>query len=51
MAGMRTREGLIGAYAQGNIGCMLELNCETDFVARSDAMQKLLSDVSTYVAS
>jgi len=46
-AGRATREGLIvaGVSADQRRGAMLELNCETDFVAKNDAFQKLAADI------
>jgi elongation factor Ts len=52
-AGRETAEGLIGSYihAGGRIGVMLEVNCETDFVARTDDFQELVKDVAMHVAA
>jgi elongation factor Ts len=46
-------EGLIEAYVHtGNtIGALIELNCETDFVARTDTFQKLARDLAMHVAA
>jgi elongation factor Ts len=46
-------EGLVGAYihAGGKIGVLVELNCETDFVARTEEFQALLKDVAMQVAA
>jgi elongation factor Ts len=46
-------EGLVGAYihAGGKIGVMVELNCETDFVARTPEYQALLKDIAMQVAA
>ncbi len=46
-------EGLVGAYihAGGKIGVLVELNCETDFVARTAEFQTLLKDVAMQVAA
>src|SRR5436190_17678816 len=43
-SGRATSEGLIGSYihAGGKIGVLIELNCESDFVARTDDFQTLL---------
>lgn len=38
-------EGLISIVTQGSKACMIELNCETDFVARNDDFKKLASDL------
>jgi len=46
-------EGLVGAYihAGGKIGVLVELNCETDFVARTAEFQSLLKDIAMQVAA
>ncbi|HEV2421757.1 MAG TPA: translation elongation factor Ts [Candidatus Acidoferrales bacterium] len=48
-----TSEGLVGSYihAGGKIGVLLELNCESDFVARTDDFQKLCHDIAMHVAA
>jgi elongation factor Ts len=35
LEGRNTTQGLIGMYLEGNAGAMIELNCETDFVAKN----------------
>lgn len=46
------REGQIGVYNHdGRIGVLVELNCETDFVARGDTFQSLLKDVAMHIAA
>jgi elongation factor Ts len=52
-AGRSTSEGLIGSYihAGGKIGVLVELNCESDFVARTDDFQSLLKEVALQVAA
>ena len=46
-------EGLVGSYihAGGKIGVMVELNCESDFVARTQAFQQLSHDIAMHVAA
>ncbi|MDB9786592.1 translation elongation factor Ts [Bacteriovoracaceae bacterium] len=45
-------EGLVGSYIHnGKIGVMVEINCETDFVARNEDFQKLVKDVAMHVAA
>jgi elongation factor Ts len=46
-------EGLVGSYihAGGKIGVMVELNCESDFVARTDAFQRLSHDIAMHIAA
>ena len=46
-------EGLVGAYIHGGgkIGVLLELNCETDYVARTNEFQGLLKDVAMQIAA
>ena len=47
------REGLVGAYIHGGnkIGVLLEVNCETDFVARTEEFQALVKDLSMQIAA
>lgn len=51
-AGREAREGQIGSYihAGGRLGVLIEVNCETDFVARTDDFQKLVRDLAMQVA-
>lgn len=51
-AGREAREGLIGSYIHtgGRIGVLIEVNCETDFVARNEQFQKLVRDLAMQVA-
>lgn len=51
--GRVTKEGLIGSYvhAGGKIGVLVEVNCETDFVARTEDFQTLVKDVAMQVAA
>jgi elongation factor Ts len=46
-------EGLVGHYihAGGKIGVIVEINCESDFVARTDAFQQLCHDVAMHIAA
>jgi len=46
------REGLISSYIHigGKVGVLIEVNCETDFVARTDDFQKLVRDLAMQVA-
>lgn len=51
-AGREAAEGLIDAYVHGGrIGVLIEVNCETDFVARTDAFQELVRDLAMQVAA
>jgi elongation factor Ts len=51
-AGRETREGLIGTYVHnGKIGVMVEVNCETDFVARNAEFQTLVHDIAMQIAA
>jgi elongation factor Ts len=52
-AGRSTSEGLVGHYIHmgGKIGVLVELNCESDFVARTDDFQNLLKEVALQVAA
>lgn len=48
-----TKEGIIASYihAGAKVGVLLEINCETDFVARTDEFQKLAKDICMQVAA
>jgi elongation factor Ts len=48
-----TSEGSVGYYihAGGKIGVLLEVNCESDFVARTDDFKELLHDISMHIAA
>jgi elongation factor Ts len=52
-SGRATSEGLIAAYIHqgGKIGVLVELNCESDFVARTDDFQTLLREIALQVAA
>lgn len=52
-SGRDANEGLVSSYihAQGRIGALVEISCETDFVARTEDFQKLTYDVSMQVAA
>lgn len=52
-AGRATREGIIGHYIHmgGKVGVLVELNCETDFVARTDDFQTLAREIAMHVAA
>ncbi len=52
-SGRATSEGLIGAYIHigGKIGVLVELNCESDFVARTDDFQTLLKELGMQIAA
>jgi len=51
-AGREAREGLVASYIHpgGRVGVLIEVNCETDFVARTDQFQKLVRDLAMQVA-
>ena len=48
-----TKEGIIYSYIHSNskIGVMVELNCETDFVARNEDFKELAKDVALHIAA
>ena len=52
-AGREAREGLVSSYIHpgGRVGVLIEVNCETDFVARTDEFQKLVRDLAVQVAA
>lgn len=52
-AGRVTRQGLIGSYihAGGQLGVLVEVNCESDFVARTEDFQELVHDIAMHIAA
>jgi len=52
-AGRATAQGLIGSYIHmgGKIGVLVEVNCESDFVARTDDFQSLVKEVAMHIAA
>jgi len=52
-AGREAREGAVGSYIHmgGRIGVLIEVNCETDFVARTEDFQTLVRDLAMHVAA
>ena len=52
-SGRVTAEGAVGSYihAGGKIGVLVEVNCETDFVARTEGFQELLRDIAMHIAA
>lgn len=52
-AGRETSEGVINSYihAGGRIGVLVEVNCETDFVAKTDEFKVLVKDLAMHIAA
>ena len=52
-SGRQAREGAVGSYVHmnGRIGVLVEVNCETDFVARNDEFQGLVRDLAMHIAA
>jgi elongation factor Ts len=52
-AGRSTQEGLIETYIHvgGKVGVMIEINCETDFVAKTDDFKSLARDICLHIAA
>ena len=52
-AGRSTNEGMIGHYIHlgGKIGVLVEVNCESDFVARTDDFQSLIREIAMHIAA
>jgi len=48
-----TRQGLIGSYIHhgGQLGVLVEINCESDFVARTDDFKELVHDIAMHIAA
>jgi len=49
--GRATSNGLVTAKAEGDFGAMLELNCETDFVAKGDRFQALADELLNHLVA
>ena len=52
-AGRSTEQGVVGSYIHtgGKVGVLIEVNCETDFVARTDDFQELVKELAMHVAA
>ncbi len=51
-ASREASEGLIGSYIHmGKLGVLVEVNCETDFVAKTDDFQELVKDIAMHIAA
>jgi elongation factor Ts len=52
-AGRVAAEGIVGSYIHmgGKVGVLVELNCETDFVARGEEFQQLVKDIAMHIAA
>lgn len=52
-AGRTTAQGMIGSYIHmgGKIGVLVEMNCESDFVARTDDFQNLVKEIGMHIAA
>jgi elongation factor Ts len=52
-AGRSTQQGMVGSYIHmgGKIGVLVEVNCESDFVTRTEDFQQLVKDVAMHVAA
>ncbi len=52
-AGRITAEGAVGSYIHGGgkLGVLVEVNCETDFVARTEPFQELVRDIAMHIAA
>jgi len=52
-SGRAATEGAVASYIHGNgrIGVLVEVNCETDFVARNEGFQELVKDIAMHIAA
>src|SRR3712207_1241477 len=52
-AGRVAAEGAVGSYIHmgGKVGVLVEVNCETDFVARTEEFQALVKDIAMHIAA
>ena len=44
-------EGLVGSYVEGNVGAIIEVNCETDFVAKNEEFKQLVENLAKQVVA
>src|SRR3954469_11238056 len=51
--GRMTKEGVVNSYihGEGKVGVLVEINCETDFVARTEQFRQLVKDVAMHIAA
>jgi elongation factor Ts len=52
-ADRQTKEGVVASYIHmaGRVGVLIEVNCETDFVAKNDSFRELVKDISLHIAA
>ena len=52
-AGRATKEGVVASYIhlQGKVGVLVEINCETDFVAKNEKFREFVKDVTLHIAA
>ena len=52
-AGRLTKEGAVSSYihGEGKVGVLVEVNCETDFVARTEQFRQFVKDISMHIAA
>ena len=52
-SGRATSQGLVGAYIHvgGQVGVLIEIGCESDFVARTDEFQHLVQEIAMHIAA
>src|ERR1700720_106915 len=52
-ASRATREGIVASYIhlQGKVGVLVEVNCETDFVAKNENFREFVKDITLHVAA
>ncbi len=43
-------EGAVGSYVNGNVGVLVEINCESDFVSKGEKFQNIVSDIAKVIA-
>src|SRR5437667_4387745 len=52
-ASRATKEGIVAAYIhlQGKVGVLVEVNCETDFVAKNESFREFVKDITLHIAA
>ncbi|MDQ6912478.1 MAG: translation elongation factor Ts, partial [Verrucomicrobiota bacterium] len=52
-ASRATKEGIVASYIhlQGKVGVLVEVNCETDFVAKNESFREFVKDITLHIAA
>ena len=50
-AGKIASQGIVDAYSEGNVSVLVEVNCESDFVARGEQFKEFVQKIAAYIAA